>query len=38
VPSVDSSSGDHRAACHFAESVAAGEHGALFSDASVAAP
>ena len=40
VPSVDSARGDHRAACHFAESVAAGEHGALFSDAAagVAAP
>jgi len=40
VPSVDSAGGDHRAACHFAGSVAAGEHGALFSDADagVAAP
>jgi len=40
VPSVDSTRGDHRAACHFAVSVAAGEHGALFSDADagVAAP
>jgi len=40
VPSVDSVGGDHRAACHFAASVAAGEHGALFSDADagVAAP
>ena len=27
VPSVDSARGDHRAACHFAEAVAAGEHG-----------
>jgi peptide/nickel transport system ATP-binding protein len=32
VPSVDSARGDHRSACHFAVSVAAGEHGALFSD------
>jgi len=40
VPSVDSAGGEHRAACHFAESVAAGEHGTLFSDADagVAAP
>ena len=40
VPSVDSTRDDHRAACHFADSVAAGEHGALFSDADagVAAP
>jgi len=40
VPSVDSGGGEHQSACHFAASVAAGEHGALFSDADagVAAP
>ena len=40
VPSVDAAPRDHRSACHFAESVAAGEHGSLFSDGSadLAAP
>ncbi len=33
VPSVDPTRSDHRAACHFADAVAAGEHGALFSEA-----
>jgi len=37
VPAVDPAGGDHRAACHFAASVAAGEHGALFSDAAAGA-
>jgi oligopeptide/dipeptide ABC transporter ATP-binding protein len=32
VPSVTSSSGEHRAACHFAEAVARGDHGLVFSD------
>jgi oligopeptide/dipeptide ABC transporter ATP-binding protein len=32
VPSVTSELGAHRAACHFAEEVGRGDHGAIFSD------
>ncbi len=32
VPSVTSQHGDHRAACHFAETVGRGDHGGVFSD------
>jgi peptide/nickel transport system ATP-binding protein len=37
VPSVTSATGEHLSACHFAEAVASGESGPLFSDG-VAAP
>ena len=32
VPSVSSSLGEHRAACHYAEAVGRGDHGKVFSD------
>jgi oligopeptide/dipeptide ABC transporter ATP-binding protein len=32
VPSVTSATGDHRAACHYAEAVGRGDHGQIFSD------
>jgi ABC-type dipeptide/oligopeptide/nickel transport system ATPase component len=32
VESVTSETGDHRAACHFAEEVGRGDHGKVFSD------
>ncbi|MFZ0251948.1 MAG: ABC transporter ATP-binding protein [Acidimicrobiales bacterium] len=32
VPSVTSSEGEHRAACHYAAAVSRGEHGQVFSD------
>ncbi len=32
VPSVTSALGEHRAACHYAESVGRGDHGKVFSD------
>jgi peptide/nickel transport system ATP-binding protein len=34
VPSVSSTTGEHVAACHFAEEVARGDHGMVFSDTS----
>jgi oligopeptide/dipeptide ABC transporter ATP-binding protein len=39
VPSVNSTVGEHQAACHFADAVARGEYGSIFTDnASSAAP
>jgi oligopeptide/dipeptide ABC transporter ATP-binding protein len=32
VPSVTSTAGEHRAACHYAEAVGRGDHGQVFSD------
>ena len=32
VPSVTSATGEHRAACHYAEAVGRGDHGQVFSD------
>jgi oligopeptide/dipeptide ABC transporter ATP-binding protein len=32
VPSVTSTTGEHRAACHYAEAVGRGDHGQVFSD------
>jgi ABC-type dipeptide/oligopeptide/nickel transport system ATPase component len=32
VPSVTSDTGEHRAACHYAEAVGRGDHGQVFSD------
>ena len=32
VASVTSAPGEHRAACHYAEAVGRGDHGAVFSD------